>query len=196
MENCAYAYKNGNKPTTDAQWANLYPASTSTYSEYYGNLKQGLESLDENWSELYRNYNDENGLLGSDRLSASNGHNSLVLLGMAIHCAMDSYAHSFASEISKGCFLEYTSDDKNDIPARYDTAKAVGRSMLEKWDENNGVFQISQFYQPSVHKAGTEAQGGFYMKRLLKYVLSVQPNLASISPTKYNWFYERNYDYQ
>lgn len=196
IANCAYYYKNnGNMPQTEAAWQSLFPKSTTANISYdiFGfnecdRIKNGLTILNANWSSVYTCLAADGLASGlSKPINASTGHNSLILIGIAIHCAMDAYEH-----LVKNINGVNLNDDPTDTTksTRLTIAKKVALSILKKWDAGAGSFQISEFYQPDFHPSGS-----FYMVNLLQNVVSVQPNLISISPEKYNFFYYRNYYY-
>lgn len=184
LANCAYYYKsNGNMPQTESLWENLSPVGTNTEYTY---LRNGLSYLNSNWSTVYSKLAADGLASGlSKPINASTGHNSLILIGIAIHCAMDAYAHM---SIVNGIRLTGSNaDNTSNCSARYSTAKAIALSILSKWDAGSGSFQLSEFYQTSTHTAGS-----FYLLNLLPNVLAVKPNLYSINSKKYNWFSARS----
>lgn len=194
LANCAYYYKNnGSMPQTEATWQSLYPKSTTDNIFYdaknvseYDRLKNGLTFLNANWGTVYTELAKDGLASGlSKPINASTGHNSLILIGIAIHCAMDVYEHMVRDY--NGNDLK---DDDRTKSARYTVAKSVALSILAKWDAGAGTFQLSEFYQPNVY-----ASGSFYTVNILRNVVSVKPNLSSINPEKYNFFYSRNYYY-
>lgn len=181
LANCAYYYKNnGSMPSYDNQWQALYP--TNNYSNEYPNLKISLEALNYSWDTVYNCLASDTDLSGklTSSITASIGHNSLILIGIAIHCAMDAYSHKICRNGS------HSSDDSTSSNANaYTTAKSVALDILKKWNAGQGSFQVSEFYQPS------SAADNYKMENLLSNVLAVKPNLSSISSKKYNWFNSR-----
>lgn len=184
LANCAYYYSNyANMPQTNDAWASLFPIAANTEYTY---LATGLSYLNANWGTVYSQLAADGLASGlSKPINASTGHNSLILIGIAIHCAMDVYEH-----MVKDYYGNDLKDDSYTKSARYTVAKSVALSILKKWDAGSGAFQLSEFYQPNVY-----ASGSFYTVNMLQNVVSVKPNLSSINPDKYNFFYYRNYYY-
>ncbi len=194
IANCAYYYKNnGSMPQTEDTWQSLFPKSTINSISYdiygvneYNRIKNGLTFLNANWGTVYTELAKDGLASGlSKPINASTGHNSLILIGIAIHCAMDAYEH-LAKDINGADLKDIPTDTTKGT--RLTIAKKVALSILKKWDAGAGSFQINEFYQPKAHE-----QGGFYMVNLLHNAVSVKPDLISTDPEKYNFFYYRNY---
>ena len=200
----AKAYYDGTAPTTnvnDSRWASLYPHDlTGEYGSFYNCLVNGLVDLNDTktaygWSYVYIKINRDTELGGSfsKNITQSKGHDAIILIGIAIHCAMDAYTHSAIVGNDIDGYSLYTSDNPNDLSVRYDTAKRVALDILTKWenrDEPGVDFQLSEFYQPNVH-----TNGSFYLNNLLTYALAIKPSLQTISQTKYDFFVSRNKDH-
>lgn len=158
-------------------------------------LVSGMSKLRKNWNTVYENfYEDATGKNASKNIGPSSGHNSLLILGMAIHCAMDAYENSSVQyDISLYPYeFKYFSDSQNtqNYPKRYEAAKAVGLAILDKWDANQGNFELSEFYQP-IHPNLSSTQG-FCLVNFFQNVIDVKPNLQSINATKYQFFADRS----
>lgn len=69
-------------PQTESLWENLSPVGTNTEYTY---LRNGLSYLNSNWSTVYSKLAADGLASGlSKPINASTGHNSLILIGIAI----------------------------------------------------------------------------------------------------------------
>lgn len=121
-------------------------------------------------------------------VSNNNKNRSIVILGLALHNAMDTFSHSSCS--SDGALIKHDkntstgkklADDASYYPNRVDGAVKVAKSILKKY-QNERELSASDFNFSSVYKP---YQGAFTLIGYAEYMNRVSPsyfksNMASI----------------
>ena len=121
-------------------------------------------------------------------VSNNNKNRSIVILGLALHNAMDTFSHSSCS--SDGALIKHDKntstgkkleDDASYYPNRVDGAVKVAKSILKKY-QNERELSASDFNFSSVYKP---YQGAFTLIGYAEYMNRVSPsyfksNMASI----------------
>lgn len=104
-----------------------------------------------------------------------------ILIGFAIHTAMDTYAHQAYDQNKKLIEDSHKRDDDEFIKERYNTAKAVASSIINSW-HNTHTFNAMQF------KQSKHILGKFYLRNFSTRV----KNTDSSTWSNYsNWFESR-----
>ena len=117
-----------------------YPCSGQGESQIYN----GINKLNKNWSTAL------NGTSATDKNKA------LMLVGIATHIAMDSYAHkAYLKNSSTGKWTIHISGDANQdsktyVPSRWSCAKTIAYDILSVWDDSQRPDAL-EFYLPGVH---------------------------------------------
>ncbi len=100
---------------------------------------------------------------------------------MAVHLAMDAYAHYAYAIDNTGAVtkIETKKDDIGNVPARYNTAKAVAVSIVDGWHYGWGT-SYDVFYQPDTHK-----KSAFKMHKFARFCNIAQPSNYNEHPVWY-----------
>lgn len=180
---------------TDPNWSNIYPVNVA------GGYKTALDpivrclvdlnnpSTARGWDYLYIKMNRDEGL--GDKfttpMTQSRGHNALLLIGIAVHCAMDAFAHC-AYKTSKGdTHIKVDNDSPNNYKERYNTAKEVALNILNKWDSGED-FQVSDFcVAKTIYPVGA-----FYMHNFYHFAVDINPAVETIV-AKRDYFAQRDH---
>ena len=158
-----------------------YPISTSGS----GNLATAAKKAQSDMLE-YLNMVNTNPIwrsLLNDKITQEN--QGRILIGFAIHTAMDAYAHQSYKPDKTHIKDSNKRDDDEFVPLRYDTAKAVASSIINSW-HNTHTFNAMQFKQDKIH-----TKGAFYLRNFSTRVKNTDPSTWSSNST---WFNERTVD--
>lgn len=156
-----------------------YPISTSGS----GNLATAAKKAQSDMLEYLANVNTSpiwRSLL-NDKITQEN--QGRILIGFAIHTAMDAYAHQ-TYDGNKSPIPNLDRDKKGILAKRYETAKAVASSIINSW-HNTHTFNAMQF------KQSTHTKGAFYLRNFSARVKNTDPSTWSSNST---WFNERTVD--
>ena len=158
-----------------------YPISTSGS----GNLATAAKKAQSDMLE-YLNMVNTNPIwrsLLNDKITQEN--QGRILIGFAIHTAMDAYAHQSYKPDKTHIKDSNKRDDDEFVPLRYDTAKAVASSIINSW-HNTHTFNAMQFKQDKIH-----TKGAFYLRNFSTRVKNTDPSTWSSNST---WFNDRTVD--
>ena len=157
-----------------------YPINTS----WSGNLATAAKKAQSDMLEYLNMVNTSpiwKSLL-NDKITQEN--QGRILIGFAIHTAMDAYAHQSYDGNKKHIEDGVERDLATNVPKRYDTAKAVASSIINSW-HNTHTFNAMQF------KQGTHTKGAFYLRNFSTRVKNTAPSTWSSNST---WFNDRTVD--
>lgn len=158
------------KGMTTALSTAKYPCTGAGEAQIYN----GLVELNKHWSTILSGYN------------VNNKNKARVLVGIATHIAMDTYAHKAYIKDSAGKWTVHISGDANQdsttyVPNRWTCAKSAASDIILVWcygiaprayeyyqtDHSSSKFRLFKFntYCKSANKAVYEAEKSWYDNR-------------------------------
>lgn len=145
-----------------------YPCSGAGQSQIYN----GIVNLNNNWSSALSGY------------TINNSNKARILVGIASHIAMDTYAHKAYVKGSSGKWDSHISGDANQdstsyVSNRWTCAKSIGYDVVDVWHYGQTPDAV-EFYQPSHNK------DQFRLFKLATYASSADPANYAESASWYN----------
>lgn len=161
------------KGMTTALKTAKYPCSGKGKTQIYN----GIVSLNKNWKTV---------LSGQ---AINNKNKARILVGIAIHIAMDTYAHKAYIKNSNGNWTVHISgnakqDSTSYVPSRWTCAKDIAWDIMDVWCYNLPA-EGWEFYQPEHNK------NKFRLFKLKNYVSSADADSYKIDTA---WFKSRTSD--
>ncbi|MBO5469466.1 MAG: S8 family peptidase [Lachnospiraceae bacterium] len=150
-----------------------YPCSGAGQSQIYN----GIVNLNNNWSSALSGY------------TINNSNKARILVGIASHIAMDTYAHKAYVKGSSGKWDSHISGNTNQdstsyVSNRWTCAKGIAYDVVNTWHYGQTPDAV-EYYQPSHNK------DQFRLFKFATYTSNADPTNYADTP---NWYINRTSD--